>query len=77
MNDRTRSYYGRPSVQPAQKPKPPQDDPVTPLPDTLSLAMAYVPMQTDTTTYDEDKALTQGTLYPALNKPFAGMGDRR
>ncbi len=78
MNDRNRSYYARPGAQnPVKPPLPPQDDSVTALPATLSAAMAYVPMQMDTAVYDEDKALVEGTLYPVLNKPFAGMGDRR
>ena len=47
------------------------------LPPNIAVAMAYVPMQTDTTVYDADKALCEGTLFPTLNKPFAGAGDRR
>ncbi|MBQ7548055.1 MAG: spore coat associated protein CotJA [Clostridia bacterium] len=47
------------------------------LPADFAVAMAYVPMQTDTTVYDTDKALREGTLFPTLNKPFAGAGDRR
>ncbi len=41
-----------------------------PFPDDCSIAMMYVPMQTDTTVYDEMKALCEGTLFVALNKPF-------
>ena len=40
------------------------------MPDGWAVAMAYVPMQTDTTVYDEMQALCSGTLFPALNKPF-------
>ncbi|MBQ7541528.1 MAG: spore coat associated protein CotJA [Clostridia bacterium] len=47
------------------------------LPSDFTVTMAYVPMQTDTTVYDADKALREGTLFPTLNKPFAGVGDRR
>ena len=36
------------------------------------MTMAYVPLQTDMITYDEDKALQCGTLFPALNKVFLG-----
>ncbi len=36
------------------------------------LAMAYVPIQTELQTYDCDKALQQGTLFPCLDKPFQG-----
>lgn len=78
MNDRNRSYYVRPGVQNPSRPTIlPQDVPVTALPETISAAMAYVPVQLDTTAFSEDKALAEGTLYPVLNKPFAGMGDRR
>ncbi len=41
-----------------------------PFPDEFSVAMAYVPVQTDTTVYDEMKALCQGTLFVVLDKPF-------
>ncbi|HAX84492.1 MAG TPA: hypothetical protein DCY15_08685 [Ruminococcaceae bacterium] len=46
------------------------------LPDDPVVAMAYVPFQTDTTTYDEMKALKIGTLFPVLDKPFKGRGMR-
>ena len=47
------------------------------LPADAAVTMAYVPMQTDTSVYDMEKALQTGTLFPVLNKPFAGAGDRR
>ena len=47
------------------------------LPSDVTVTMAYVPMQTDTNVYDAEKALQAGTLFPVLNKPFAGAGDRR
>ncbi|MBQ3149694.1 MAG: spore coat associated protein CotJA [Clostridia bacterium] len=50
---------------------------VSSLPYDAVAAMAYVPVQTDTTMYDEMKALQEGTLFPVLNKPFAGAGDHR
>ncbi|MCR4616391.1 MAG: spore coat associated protein CotJA [Clostridiales bacterium] len=41
----------------------------------MSPTMMYVPFQTDTTVYDDMKALEEGTLFPVLNKPFmAGSG---
>ena len=46
------------------------------LPEDPVVAMAYVPFQTDTTTYDEMKALKIGTLFPVLDKPFKGRGMR-
>lgn len=42
----------------------------TPFPEDYSVAMAYVPIQTDLSVYDEMKALEVGTLFPVLNKPF-------
>lgn len=35
-------------------------------------AMLYVPMQNDTTMFDESKAFECGTLFTVLSKPFAG-----
>ena len=34
------------------------------------LAMARVPMQTWTSVYDPDTALSRGTLFPALDLPY-------
>ncbi len=44
----------------------------TPLPDDPVVTMAYVPFQLDKTSYDAEKALQEGTLFPVLNKPFYG-----
>ena len=79
MNER-RTYYGQRPMRPTpgQRPTPSFPDAAqTPLPDYPVVTMAYIPMQTDTTVYDDNKALTEGTLFPVLNKPFAGTGDRR
>ena len=79
MNDR-RNYYGQRPMRPvpAQRPLPPVTENIlSPLPDYPVVTMAYIPMQTDTTVYDDNKALMEGTLFPVLNKPFAGAGDRR
>lgn len=48
----------------------------TALPENPVPTMAYVPFQTDTTAYDETKALKAGTLFPVLDKPFRGRGVR-
>lgn len=45
---------------------------ITPLPENYTVTMLYVPMQTDTAMFDEMKAFECGTLFPVLNKPFAG-----
>ncbi|HRR77944.1 MAG: spore coat associated protein CotJA [Ruminococcus sp.] len=41
-------------------------------PENTPLAMAYVPYQQWGDVYDDDKALTQGTLFPELDLPFKG-----
>lgn len=42
------------------------------LPKDASVTMAYVPLQLELITYDEDKALDNGTLFPCLDKKFMG-----
>ncbi|MCQ2463272.1 MAG: spore coat associated protein CotJA [Clostridia bacterium] len=46
-------------------------------PENASLAMAYIPMQTNTEMYDRSKALCQGTVFPVLDKIFMKSGCRR
>lgn len=38
------------------------------------VAMAYVPWQHFKTTYELDKALETGTIFPELDKPFLAVG---
>lgn len=38
----------------------------------LPLAMAYVPMQKWKSTYEISEALSKGTIFPDLYKPFLG-----
>lgn len=45
---------------------------ITPLPANPVAAMLYVPMQNDTTMFEEMKAFEYGTLFCVLHKPFAG-----
>ena len=41
------------------------------LPEDTAYAMAYVPFQQEKSeVYSADQGYTQGTMYPALNKPF-------
>lgn len=42
------------------------------MPDNLSLAMAYVPMQQFKNVYELSDGFQQGTIFPELNKPFMG-----
>ena len=52
-----------------------------PVPDTVSrfpartpLAMAYVPFQEWGDVYDDDEAISRGTLFPDLKLPFSKGG---
>ncbi len=45
---------------------------ISPLPSDPQVAMAYVPYQNMGTTYEADEALSRGTLFPELDKPFLG-----
>lgn len=47
------------------------------LPADATVTMAYVPLQLEVVTYDDDKALSNGTLFPVLNKPFTGRMVRK
>lgn len=42
------------------------------LPKDACVTMAYVPLQLELITYDDEKGLNNGTIFPALNKPFMG-----
>lgn len=43
----------------------------------MVIAMAYVPWQQFGDLYEPDKALSVGTVFPELNKPFVGKGGMR
>lgn len=46
--------------------------------DQMALVMAYVPWQYMSRTYDPEKALMSGTIFPELDKRFTGRsGGRR
>lgn len=60
----------RPSHPSMMQPCPGKDDPLAGMP----IAMAYVPWQFFQNTYEPDKALQYGTIFPELNKPFYGKG---
>ncbi len=46
------------------------------VPPNMVLAMAYVPDQAWETPYDVKEGLDRGTLFPSLDKPFLGGGNR-
>ena len=45
---------------------------IPPIPKDATVAMAYVPWQQFTKTYDPNRALRAGTIFPELDKPFTG-----
>lgn len=49
----------------------------TALPADASVTMAYIPLQLELITYEDEKGLQNGTLFPALNKPFMGRMVKR
>ncbi len=46
--------------------------PLSSFPADYAVAMAYIPYQQNADSYDADKALARGTLFPVLDKPFLG-----
>lgn len=46
--------------------------PVSPLPETVVPAMAYVPFQQFNGVYQPEKGLDNGTIFAELDKPFYG-----
>lgn len=42
------------------------------LPEDMPIGMAYVPMQFWEKPYDNATALSRGTIFPSLDKPFIG-----
>ena len=51
-----------------------QSNTMSPFPQNISLAMAYVPYQNWQNIYDVDNAFMAGTLFADLDKPFLGYG---
>ena len=54
----------------AMQPFPPQTPQTNMM--NMALAMAYVPIQMWETPYDNMMALSRGTIFPSLDKPFTG-----
>lgn len=65
-----RSGMNRPSMPCQRQNDMDKNDPLA----GMALAMAYVPWQFMHETYEPDKALQCGTIFPELNKPFLGKG---
>lgn len=47
------------------------------LPKDTVVAMAYVPFQCDDRLYSNEQGFVSGTMFPVLNKPFKGYGDKK
>ena len=60
-------YASKPSNMNSNKPGTPNFMPKNP-----ALAMAYAPMQPQGETYEPEKGLMAGTIFPDLDKPFYG-----
>ena len=60
------------SVYNAYNPRWQPSCPKTALPADTTVTMAYVPYQLDANAYCPEVALQNGTLFPALDKPFLG-----
>ena len=79
MAEFRRNSYGRQGCCPQPQPEPScppagQMPPQMPgLLDKMPLAMAYVPWQQWTKTYELERALSAGTIFPELDKPFMGV----
>ena len=50
---------------------------ITPLPADPVVAMAYIPFQQYKNMYPAETALSNGTAFPELDKPFSGGADGR
>ena len=50
----------------------------SPLPEDLSLAIAYVPFQQNSDSVPSEEGFCRGTIFPELYKPFTGKrGEER
>ncbi len=50
---------------------------ISALPKDTVVAMAYVPFQLDDRLYSNEQGFVSGTMFPVLNKPFKGYGDKK
>lgn len=66
------AYFSAPCCNDENNIESSSNEVTTALPSDATVTMAYVPFQFMSETYDEEKALMNGTLFPDLNKPFYG-----
>ncbi len=50
---------------------------ISPLPEDIVVAMAYVPYQNPMMVYTAEQGFEKGTLFPCLDKPFLCYGGSR
>lgn len=72
MNDTEKSLLGALLSGDDEKPAESCPLPKTVLPAEMPYAMAYVPFQQWQKPYDSEAALSRGTVFPCLDKPFIG-----
>lgn len=65
----TKKLFSRQDTEDAAAPCP---EPVSKFPASTPIGMMYVPYQKWETPYDDDLALTRGTIFPCLDLPFIG-----
>ncbi len=49
---------------------------ISPLPENVVVAMAYVPYQNPKAIYSAEQGICSGTMFPCLDKPFLCGGDQ-
>lgn len=47
------------------------------IPKDATVAMAYIPFQNNDKLYSTEQGFVSGTMFPVLNKPFKGCGDKK
>ncbi|MEE0930275.1 MAG: spore coat associated protein CotJA [Acutalibacteraceae bacterium] len=50
---------------------------MAPIPKDATVAMAYIPLQSNDKVYSTEQGFVSGTMFPVLNKPFKGCDDKR
>ncbi|MEE1057026.1 MAG: spore coat associated protein CotJA [Acutalibacteraceae bacterium] len=50
---------------------------ISPIPKDATVAMAYVPFQSNDKLYSTEQGFVSGTMFPVLNKPFKGCDDKK
>ncbi|MEE0859421.1 MAG: spore coat associated protein CotJA [Acutalibacteraceae bacterium] len=54
-----------------------KDNTMPSIPKDATVAMAYIPFQNNDKLYSTEQGFVSGTMFPVLNKPFKGCGDKK